>query len=575
MPLTGVDVVGMSQSLPEVEPSLSAYRFYEEEWDGYEDLYDSFEWEMPETFNMARYTCDRWAEAAPDRVALYAREGDGTAAEYTFGWLDERASQLASCLADEGISAGDRVAVNGSQKADCVVAMFAGWKLGAIVVPMSMLYGPEALEYRLANSGATAYVVDEASVPTLRGIIDDLPDLKTVLTVGDPEPLEEAVDLRAAMEDRPTDFETEPTASSDTATILYTSGTTGPPKGVKHAHDTLLGLLPSYVTSVCDNKIGHNVVRGPAELSWTGTLYNALLPSFYYGTSYVIDAHPQYDPERELETVDMFDITTLGGPATAFRMMMQIDDVEGRYDLSSTDVVLAGAESLGQSIVDWMKETMGDVAVHELYGQTEAPLVVADVEALGVDHVTGAMGKALPGHEVDVLERDAPNPVPAGETGEIAVRYDDPICFETFWNDDSKTRERIDDGWLRTGDIGTKDENGYFRFEARKDDLIISSGYRIGPAEVEESLATHAAVADAGVIGVPHETRGEVPKAFVVPADGHDTDEELRETLASYVKSELAKYKYPREVEFVAELPTTSTGKLQRRDLRQREGLVD
>jgi acyl-coenzyme A synthetase/AMP-(fatty) acid ligase len=219
------------------------------------------------------------------------------------------------------------------------------------------------------------------------------------------------------MEDRPTDFETEPTASSDTATILYTSGTTGPPKGVKHAHDTVLGLLPSYVTSVCDNKIGHNVVRGPAELSWTGTLYNALLPSFYYGTSYVIDAHPQYDPERELETVDMFDITTLGGPATAFRMMMQIDDVEGRYDLSSTDVVLAGAESLGQSIVDWMKETMGDVAVHDLYGQTEAPLVVADVEALGVE-------APVPDEQV---EGGVGQPVLAGEADQVAARVLHPV----------------------------------------------------------------------------------------------------------------------------------------------------
>lgn len=564
----------MSYFETDVEPTLPAYHFDDKDWDGDADLNESFEWDVPASFNMATYACDRWADTQPDRVALYAREGKDTEAEYTFGWLDERAGRFASYLASNGVSPGDRVAVNGSQKADFVAAMFAGWKLGAVVVPMSMLYGPDALQYRLEDSGATAYVVDEASVPALRSVIDDLPDLETVVTVGD-EDLENAVDVSAALEGQPATVETEPTAASDTASILYTSGTTGPPKGVAHTHETLLGLLPSYVTSVCDMQIGHNVIRGPAELSWTGTLYNALLPSFFYGTSYVIDAHPEYDPERELESVELFDITTLGGPATAFRMMMQLEDVRERFDLSSTDVVLAGAESVGQSIVDWMKETMGPVAVHELYGQTEAPLVVGDVERLGVDHVPGAMGKALPGHQVRILDLDTPEPLPRGETGEIAIRYDDPICFETFWNAEATAQERVEDGWLRTGDVGTMDDAGYLRFESRKDDVIISSGYRMGPAEIEESLATHDAVADAGVIGVPHETRGEVPKAFVVLAEGHEPAPALKDTLADHVKGELAKYKYPRAVAFVDELPTTSTGKLRRRDLRVREGLVD
>jgi acetyl-CoA synthetase len=257
-------------------------------------------------------------------------------------------------------------------------------------------------------------------------------------------------------------------------------------------------------------------------------------------------------------------------------MMMQVEEPAARYDLSSLRVAMQGGEALGQSIVEWFHRTVGDVTVHEGYGQSEASAFVGDCEALGVEHEPGYMGKPGLGHEVRVLDPEEPEPVGRGEVGELALRYEgNPLCFKGFWNEPDTVGQRIRDGWLRTEDVVSMNEDGYVSFHSRKDDVIISSGYRIGPDEIEEHLAAHEAVANAGVIGVPDETRGEIPKAFVVLAEGYEPTEELRTELQTYVKARLAKYEYPRALEFVDELPRTTTGKVRRRDLRKREGLVE
>jgi acetyl-CoA synthetase len=250
-----------------------------------------------------------------------------------------------------------------------------------------------------------------------------------------------------------------------------------------------------------------------------------------------------------------------------------VPDIE-RYDLSSLEVAVQGGEALDQAVVEWLREMSGDVAVHEGYGQTEAGVFVSDCEALGVEHEPGHMGKALPGSEVAVIDPERPERVPDGEVGEIAIRYEDnPMAFLEYWNAPEETAAVRDGGWHRTGDLGTRRGDGYLSFHSRKDDVIVTSGYRVGPDEIEESLAAHEAVAVAGVIGVPHEERGEVPKAFVVTAEGHDSDDALREELQDHVRERLAKYEYPRELEFVEELPRTTTGKVRRQSLREREGL--
>jgi acetyl-CoA synthetase len=572
----------MAQTKPdtdtEPEPSLDAYRFYEQDWAGYEELRAAFEHEVPERFNMATYLCDRWARADPDRVAMYAVDVDGTDTEYTYDRLHEDANRLANFLADQGIEAGDRIAVNGAQKVECVATHLAAWKLGAISVPLSLLFGPDGLRYRLADSGASAFVVDEGALSALRGIDADLDALETILTVGDVSPEGKEAAFRSAIEEQPTEFDTATTGAEEPAIIMYTSGTTGPPKRVVHAHRIVLGVLPSHVTSIRNMDLQANdVLYTPGEWSWAGPMYGYLLSGLYYGTSIVGDANPGFDPERTLELVERYDVVGLAAPTTAYRVIMQLPEVGDRFDLSSLRVVFEGGEALGESVVEWWRETVAGVAVHEGFGQTETAAAGAgDCEALGIDHRDGYIGRPAPGQGIEVLDIDDADSVGPGEVGELAVYYaGNPACFLEFWNAPEKTARRIDGGWLRTEDLGSKSDDGYLSFHSRADDVIISAGYRIGPAEIEESLATHEAVADAGVIGVPDETRGGIPKAFVVLGADHDPAAELEAALQAHAKERLAKHEYPRELEFVAELPKTTTGKVRRHDLREREGPIE
>lgn len=569
----------MSQKDPEttVEPALDAYRFHEQDWDNYEGLREAFEWEVPAPFNIATYLCDRWAEADPNRTALLAIDEDGTDTAYTYGQLRRSVDQLANYLASQGIERGDRVAVSGAQRIECLVAHFATWKRGAVSVPLSLLFGPDGLEYRLDDSGATAFVADEASLPALRDVEANCEALDTVLTVGDSATEGAEVPFWNALETQPTGVEPVPTDAEAPAVILYTSGTTGPPKGVVHAHRSLLGILPLHVTTLRNMALRtDDALYTPGEWSWVGPLYGFVLAGLYYGTTIVGDADPQFDPERTLEIVDQYDVTSIAAPTTVYRVLMQVPEVAERFDLSSLRVVFEGGETLGQTVVDWFDEILEEVVVHEGYGQTEAGVFVGDCEALGVEHQPGYMGKPAPGSAVRVVDSETLEPVDPGEIGELALACErTPGCFIEYWNKPAKTAQKVQDGWLLTEDLCAYADDGYISFHSRADDVIISSGYRLGPAEIEESLATHQAVADAGVIGVPDDTRGEIPKAFVVLGENYEPSENLAETLQTHVKERMAKHEYPRDIEFVADLPKTTTGKIRRVALRKREGLSE
>lgn len=567
-------MTGMATEEPglTVEPRIEAYHFHEREWNGYGELYDAFEWAVPERFNAATYCCDRWADADPDRVAIHAIEADGER-EYTYGDLQSTANRLANHLRARGVGRGDRVGVSGAQKAEFVAAHLAAWKLGAVTVPLSLLFGPDGLGYRLRDSGASAFVADAAALEALREIRGTCEDLDTVLVVdGEPDAGEAA--FHAAVEGESTAFETRETGADEPAALLYTSGTTGPPKGTVHGHRFLLGTLVVYLTVARDmNPATGRPLYSPVEWSWVATMYVGLLSSLYYGGSIVADADPEFDPERTLDVLERYGVGSVAGPTTVYRMLMGVSDPD-RYDLSSLDVAVQGGEALDQAVVEWLRERVDGIAVHEAYGQTEAGVFVGDCEALGVDHRPGRMGRPLPGSEVAVIDPERPERVPDGEVGELALRYEgNPMSFLEYWNEPAKTAAVRDGGWHRTGDLGTRDADGSLSFHSRKDDVIVTSGYRVGPDEIEETLAGHEAVAVAGVIGVPHDERGEVPKAFVVPVEGYEPGDALREELQDHVKDRLAKYEYPRELAFVEELPRTTTGKVRRQSLREREGL--
>jgi acetyl-CoA synthetase len=552
---------------------LDAYHFYEGDWEDYDHLREGFEWEIPDEFNMASYLCDRWADDE-GRVALFAEDETGTERSYTYGEMQEVTNRLANHLAAQGVERGDRVGVNAPQKPETVFGHVAAWKLGAVSVPLSTLFGPDALSYRLRDSGAVACIVDDSNIENLREVRDDLDSLETVLTV-DTTPEADETDLWDAIDGVSAEFDTAATGAEEDAIIIYTSGTTGEPKGVRHAHRVLLGHLPLFLTTFCNMEMDESdVYWTPSEWAWVASLFDTVFPGLYYGRPVLAYDGGAFDAETAFELIEKYAVTNYFAPPTALRMMMQVD-AEG-YDVEAMRAIASGGESLGQSIVEWAEEVFAGAAVHEGYGQTEANVTIGDCTAL-TEFREGKMGRAAPGMNVEIVDPEtAEATVERGDVGEIAVEYEDnPVCFKEYWRRPDRTERKVQNGWLLTEDLGSMDEDGYISFKSRKDDVIISAGYRIGPEEVEESLAGHAAVADSAVIGVPDDERGEIPKAFVVVADGHEPSADLREELQTHVKERLAAYEYPREVEFVADLPKTETGKVRRASLRDREGIAD
>lgn len=553
--------------------ALSAYQFHEQEWDDYEDLYESFEWEVPSTFNVAEYLCDRWVQDG-DRPAIYSENAAGDEAVYSFEDLQESANRLANVLADHGVGRGDRVGLNLPQKPETVIGHVACWKLGAVSVPLSTLFGPDGLAYRLDDAGATVCIVDESNVEALRDATDDVPDLETVLTVGDVDTEGDERDLWDVLDGYSPEFENADLDAEDDLILIYTSGTTGPPKGVRHGHRVVLGHLPSFVVIFCNMDLGEeNVFWSPAEWAWV-LIFDIVFPPLFYGRPILAYDGGPFDPSKAFELIEKYDVTNYFAPPTALRMMREAD--AERHDVGSVETIATGGEPLGEDVVQWVDDAFGGAALNEAYGQTEANLLVGTCDAL-MDVPQGKLGLAMPGHDVRIADgQDSTRTCDTDEVGEFAVRYEgDPVCLKEYWNLPRATERKIRDGWVLTEDLGLRDEDGYFEFHSRKDDVILSAGYRIGPGEIEESLADHDAVANAGVIAIPHDERGEVPKAFVVLADGYGQTEDVREVLTAHVRNNLAKYEYPREIEFLDELPKTVTGKVRRTDLEEREGLVE
>ena len=548
---------------------LDAYHFYEEEWEDYDDLYEQFEFEIPEPFNIAEYICDRWDEGNT-RVAVFADDLAGTEETYTFWQLRRAANRTANYLADQGVGVGDRVAVTGAQKAETLVGHLAAWKLGAVSVPLSALFGTEGLRYRLSDADVRAFVVDETSIDTLRAVRDDVDGLDVVLPVDDVEPQSDETMLWDAVADYSADRETRRIDPEHTASILYTSGTTGDPKGVVLPHQIILGALPSFMCGHC-NVQGEGVLWMPVEWSWAG-FYAPIVTNLFYGSPVVAYDREEFEPEKAFEIIEKYGVNRGMFPPTALRMMMQVDEPAERYDVTSYESMVLGGEEIGETVLEWVDRVFGGTAINSAFGQSEALMFIGECQALGIDHHEGKVGRPYPGHEVAIVDPETAEPTV--DTGEIAVRYEgNPGVFTEYLHLPKKTAAKVRNGWLLSEDLGATHEDGYISFESRKDDVIISSGRRLGPGEIEDALVGHNAVVDAGVIGVPHDERGEVPKAFVELTDDATPGPELEATLRQYVKDELAAYEYPRAFEFVASLPKTTTGKKQRSELRTREGL--
>jgi len=530
----------------------------------YEELVEKFTWQIPEKFNIGVAICDAWADREPDREALVFAEEGGNVSSYSYADLKRLSNQLANLLNDRGIQPGDRVGVLMPQRPEAAIAHIAALKLGAITIPLFTLFGEEALSYRLQNSGAKAVITDENGAGKLSGLRDQLPHLSTVFCADGAH--DGAEDLWAHLKGHEDRFKPFETRADDPALIIYTSGTTGQPKGALHAHRVLLGHLPGVEMS--HDFLGQpgDRIWTPADWAWIGGLLDVLMPALYLGVPVVACRFKKFTAEAAFQLLQDQRIRNAFLPPTALKMMRQIEAPQDRWKLDLRSVA-SGGETLGAELIDWGQRTFS-VTINEFYGQTECNMIVSSCAAI-MEAQPGIMGRAVPGHQVDVVD-DSGQQVPDGTLGTIAVKSPDPVMFLGYWNNEEATRQKFAGEWLLTGDTGQRDADGWIQFVGRDDDVITSSGYRIGPGEIEDCLLKHPAVAMAGVVGKPDERRTEIVKAYIVLKADIEASDALAEEIASFVKIRLAAHEYPREIEFVDALPMTTTGKVIRRELRAR-----
>ncbi len=533
--------------------------------DTYGDAYDQFEWHIPDRINMAEQACERHARTMPDQVGLIVANIDDTHREYTWGQLSGLSNQMANLLTANGLVRGERFGILLSQSVEAAISHLACWKMGAISIPLFSLFGEEALLFRLKDSGAKMIITEKRQLEKVLAIRDKLPNLEHIILIDGPdEP--NAIDLWSHLENASDQFEMLDTAADDPSYIIYTSGTTGNPKGALMGHRSLMGHMAGVEFFHDFFPQPDDLMWTPADWAWIGGLMNCLMGAWFHGVPVLAYRAPKYDPVQALQLMAKYKVRNTFMPPTALKIMRGVPDIPS-YGTNLRTIAVAG-EPMGRELLEWGQREFG-ITFNEFYGQTECNLVVGNCQKI-MDVVSGSMGKPIPGHIVAVID-DEGEVMPAGQEGQIAVRDGDPVMMLEYWNNPDATQKKFLGDWLLTGDQGILDEDGYLWFLARDDDVITSAGYRIGPGEIEDCLTKHKAVSLAAAIGIPDPVRTEIVKVFITLMSGVDASEELEEDIRSFVKTRLSPHEYPREIEFVEDLPVTSTGKIKRNELRKME----
>jgi len=540
------------------------------QYDTLEQARADFEWRIPETFNIATGVVTKHADG-PEQVALYQKEETGKRSQYTFREVDRISNRVANGLAERGVGRGDRVGVVSSQRLETALAHIAAWKVGAITVPLSVQYDDDALAFRLNDNETTLIFAESASYDAVSQVADDVASVEHM--VG----LDGAPSLSGVKTSTFDEVKGDPiyvpveTDHDDPAVILYTSGTTGDPKGVVVTHEYLLGHLPGIQTyyELPWHDMDEYVLCSPADWAWAGGLFDILLPAWHYGIPVVGYHTREFTPENIFELIDEYGVTQMLLTATVMNKMRQVD--ESDYDTSSVVALLGAGESIQSNLRTWAREVF-DAPINGGYGQTEANLVVGYCSQWHgkKTHQVGCIGQALPGHSVNIID-DEGSVKDAGTNGKIATKRPDPVVMKEYWNNPEKMAAAFFGDWFDSGDIGYRDEEGYLWFTARAEDVIMKSDHVVGPNMVEDALAGHDAVAETAVVGLDAPDGGQHITAFVILAAGHDADDAARDSILNAAAAELESHEVPDELEFTDELPTTTTGKIQRYKLKDRE----
>jgi len=593
--------------------------------DHYKAIHSGFRWRVDEFFNIAEACCSRWSrlesnsDDATELIAIRDHQISGKAVFYTYSDLKRAADALSHVLADLGVQRGDRVAIVMPQRFETAVAYMAVFQMGATAMPLSMLFGPEALAYRLQDSEAVLAICDESSIGSVNAVRAECPALRVVVAAGTAAGQGD-IDYAAAVAARQQEFAAVKTRADDAAILIYTSGTTGPPKGALLAHRALIGNLPGFICSQnwfgfdgVANAQSNAVFWSPADWAWTGGLMDALLPTLYFGRS-IVAFNGRFSPDLAFGLMAQHGVTHTFLFPTALKAMMKAFPRPQEYFALRLQGLMSAGEAVGDAVFDYCQQQLG-VTVNEMFGQTEINYVVGNCSMQGAPAVAatlspgllppdstlaalgtargwparpGSMGKAYPGHRVAVIDEQG-NPCAVGVPGDVAIcRFDmhgdpDPIFFLGYWKNDAATQAKFTGDWCRTGDMARVDADGYLWYDGRADDVFKAAGYRIGPGEIENCLVKHPAVANAAVVPKPDRERGAVVKAYIVLAPDFiaararadcakaQFDQNLVAKLQAHVRQMLAPYEYPKEIEFIDALPMTTTGKVQRRVLRLQE----
>ncbi|AWR95768.1 AMP-binding protein [Acidianus brierleyi] len=524
----------------------------------YEELINKFNWNIPQNFNIGEAILDRNNE---DSTAIYYEDEEGNKASYTFKELKSFSDSLIKLLTEKiGIKKGDVLGVFLQPRVETILTILSIYRLGGITLSISPLMGTEAVEYRIKHSEAKAIVMEGSK----KDIREKLNNIKIIL-VNDEAKRDNEIEFDEIKREAG-NYSAVKTKSDDPAQLFYTSGSTGAPKGVLHAHRFLLGHIPAYQLYFEMAPKDNDVFYTPADWGWIGAIGDVILPSLYFKKPIVAYRREgKFDPSSNLSIMQKYRVTCSFIPPTALRIIRrEIEHPAKEYNLSLRAISAAG-EAVGEDLINWaMKELSPNV--NEFYGCTEANLVTVNNSLW---RKIGSLGKPSAGHKVAVIDEDGK--IIIGKIGEIAVKIKDPVVFLGYWKNPEATERKFRGEWFLMGDLGIMDENGYIWFKGRADDVIKVSGYRLGPEEIEKIILQHPSVQDVAVIGKPDKVRGNIIKAFIVLKPGYHPSNELKNQIQQLVKNKLASYAYPREIEFVNELPRTETGKLKRFELRKKE----
>ena len=536
----------------------------------YDHLYNTFNLKIPPKFNIASATIDKFANT--NRIALKNLKYNGEFENLSFRFIQKKSNQLANALDNLNLNKNDRVGIILGQCPETLISHISCFKSGKISIPLFNLFGIDALKFRLIDSSASAVICDKHGLEKLMKIKHDLPSLKHIICIDKKESDNDILFFDGLLNRSKDEYKNVNTNSEDPALIIYTSGTTGDPKGALLPHRTLLGHIPGvempheFLSSDLSN---NDCFWTPADWAWIGGLFDVLLPSLYFGIPVISFRSSKFDPEFTFDLMEKFEVKNTFLPPTSLKMMKSFNLYKSR-DKLHLRTVGSGGEALGEELLNWGKEIL-NVGINEFYGQTECNLTVSN-NGLIMKQKLGSIGRPVPGHKVKLMKDDGTFISKSDDEGEIVVQSNSPSIFSGYWNNDKETQKKIIDGWLHTGDYATVDNEGYFYFKGRKDDLINSSGYRIGPTEIENTILSLQEVEMVAVVGVPDKLRGEIIKAVIVPREKSllkNKNENLKDKIKEHVKQNLAAHEYPRLIEFVKELPLTTTGKIKRNLIRK------